>query len=312
LSIVFIVNPRSANGATLRKFDRVREQFVARLKSIDDVDVKLTQHPRHATELARAAVKAGAKAVISVGGDGTNNEVINGFFEENGEPIQTNTAFGVVTSGTGGDFRRTFRWSDDPLEALERIAKFQTKKIDVGRVRYTKPEGGQGTYVFVNSSGFGLSGAVVDIVNKSSKALGAKLSFMIGSLKGLVGYVPQRVKISVDGAPAEEAENLIAAVSNGQYFGGGMQIAPDARPDDGLFDYVAVTGRGVGLMARHGLKLYSGTHTRLPIVTVKKCKQVKAEPVRPDEKVLVELDGEQPGVLPATWEIVPQAVSLLV
>jgi len=309
---VFIVNPRSANGATLRKFDRLREQLRARL---GDVDVRLTERPRHATELTRAAVRANVKAVIAVGGDGTNNEVINGFFEEDGTPIPTTTAFANVTSGTGGDFRRTFGWSDKADHAIDRIARMQTKRIDVGRVRFTKrkEEGpGDGVYAFLNSSGFGLSGETVDVVNKSSKALGAKLSFMAGTVRTLLAYAPQRVRITLDDGETTESENLVVAICNGQYFGGGMQIAPKAEPDDGLFDYVAVVGKGVGLFARHGLSLYSGKHTELPFVTYKKCKRVRAEPVRPDDRVLLELDGEQPGVLPATWEVVPSAVSLIV
>src|SRR6478609_6158314 len=92
---VFVVNPRSANGATLRRFERVRARFAS---ALGDIDVRLTERPRHATELARNAVKEDAKAVVSVGGDGTNNEVINGFFDDSGKPIATETAFGVVTS----------------------------------------------------------------------------------------------------------------------------------------------------------------------------------------------------------------------
>ena len=92
--IVFIVNPRSANGATLRRFERVREQFA---KTLGNIDVKLTERPKHASELSRAAIRAGAKAVIAVGGDGTNNEVINGFFDETGAPTVAAVP-GVVAS----------------------------------------------------------------------------------------------------------------------------------------------------------------------------------------------------------------------
>ena len=139
---VFIVNPRSAAGATLRRFDRVRQQIVDRLTQQNGiVDVKLTERPRHATELARAALKDGAEAIIAVGGDGTNNEVVNGFFDDDGNRIAGKAAFGVMTSGTGGDFRRAFGWSTEPLDDLERLTRLQRRRIDVGRLRCTSAAG---------------------------------------------------------------------------------------------------------------------------------------------------------------------------
>lgn len=309
-TFVFVVNPRSANGATLRRFERVRDKFAAGLGTIE---VKLTERPKHATELARAAVRAGAKAVIAVGGDGTNNEVVNGFFEpDTGHKIASATAFGVVTSGTGGDFRRTFHWGTEPLDDLERLRRFQTRPIDIGRLTVTTAAGGQASHQFVNIASFGMSGEVVDVVNHSSKALGAKLSFMAGSVRTMVGYRPKRVRIVVDDGAPWEGDITVVAVANAQYFGGGMWIAPEAKPDDGVFDCVTVEGGGLGFWIKHGLKLYSGKHIALDGVRVARCKRVRAEPVRADEKVLVEIDGEQPGHLPATFEMVPAAIPLLV
>ena len=305
MTVVFIVNPRSANGQTLRRFDRVRARFASEL---GDIDVKLTEAPRHATELARAAVQGGAKAVISVGGDGTNNEVINGFFDDAGRPTGRDVAFGVVTSGTGGDFRRSFGWTTEPVDDLARLKRFQTKRIDVGRVVFGDGKG----RMFINIASFGMSGEVVDVVNNSSKALGAKLSFMLGSVRTMIGHKPQRVKVTVDDEPAWEDDVTLVAIANGQYFGGGMWIAPGAMPDDGVLECVAVSGGGLGFWLRQGLKVYSGKHIGLPEVRVKRCKQVRAEPLKPGERVLVEIDGEQPGILPASFSIVPAAVPLLV
>ncbi len=304
--IVFIVNPRSANGATLRRFERVRGRFA---QELGDIEVKLTERPRHASELSRAAVDGGARAVISVGGDGTNNEVVNGFFDDEGHGVGDGTcAFGVVTSGTGGDFRRTFSWSTEPLDDLARLKRFQTRKIDVGRVVFA--DGAART--FVNIASFGMSGEVVDVVNHSSKALGAKLSFMLGSVRTMIGHKPQAVRITLDDGESWQDDVTLVAVANGQYFGGGMWIAPEAKVDDGQFDCVAVSGGGLGFWLREGLKVYGGKHIGLPGVRVSRCKKVRAEPLHAGERVLVEIDGEQPGVLPATFEILPGALPLLV
>jgi YegS/Rv2252/BmrU family lipid kinase len=310
---VFVVNPRSAAGATLRRFEGVREQFRTRLaKQGAILDVKLTTHPRHATELARAAVTDGAAAVIAVGGDGTNNEVINGFFNDAGERLVGDTAFGVVTSGTGGDFRRTFGWSADPLDDLERLVRFTRRRIDLGRLRCVGDDGRPVVRHFVNISSFGVSGQIVDVVNHSSKRLGAKLSFLAGSARTMATYQPQRVTVTLDGKASFTDDITVVAVANGQFFGGSMQVAPGAVVDDGAFDAVVVRGGGLGFWVKHGLKLYSGTHTALPEVQITRCQKVEAKAARPGERVVIEIDGEQPGVLPATWDIVPGALDLLV
>lgn len=309
---VFVVNPRSAAGATLRRFEGVREQFRARLASVGaTLDVKLTMEPRHATQLAREAVAAGAAAVVAVGGDGTNNEVVNGFFDGDGARIPSDTAFGVVTSGTGGDFRRTFGWTAEPLDDLERLVRFQRRRIDVGRLRCVDQQGHDVQRFFVNISSCGLSGVVVDVVNKSSKRLGAKLSFLVGSAKTMATYQPQRVRLSLDDGPAIEEDLTLMAAANGQYFGGSMWVAPDAVIDDGRFDVVIVRGGGLGFWMQHGLKLYTGAHRSLPAVKIARCAKVSASPATPGDKVFIDLDGEQPGVLPATWEVVPGALDLL-
>jgi YegS/Rv2252/BmrU family lipid kinase len=289
---VFVVNPRSAAGATLRRFERVRQRFTERLaKQGGVVDVKLTERPRHATELARDAVKSGADVVIAVGGDGTNNEVVNGFFDDDGARIDGKAAFAVVTSGTGGDFRRAFGWTTEPLDDLERLARMSRRRIDVGRLRCVD-EGGQPVLRhFVNISSFGMSGVVVDVVNRSSKKLGAKLSFMLGSLQTMATYQPQPVEIAIDDGPAAVSDVTLCALANGQYFGGGMWVAPGSVPDDGAFDAVIVKGVGLGFWLQHGLKVYTGKHLGLPPVSVSRCKKLVARPVNAGEKVFIDLDG---------------------
>ncbi len=310
---VFIVNPRSAAGATLRRFERVRDRFRERIaRQGGVVDVKLTERPRHATELARAAVREGAEVVVAVGGDGTNNEVINGFFDDDGTRIASSTAFAVVTSGTGGDFRRAFGWSTEPLDDLERLARMQRRRIDVGRLRCVDDTGAPVMRHFVNISSFGMSGVVVDVVNKSSKKLGAKLSFMLGSARTMATYQPQQVQIAIDDAPPTTELTTLVALCNGQYFGGGMWVAPNAVPDDGHFDGVVVKGGGLGFWLKNGLSIYTGKHQHHEDVRIVRCKKLTATPATAGEKVFIDLDGEQPGVLPATWEIVPAAVDLLV
>jgi YegS/Rv2252/BmrU family lipid kinase len=307
---VFIVNPRSAAGATLKRFENVRDRFAA---ALGHIDVRLTQSPGHATTLAREAVLAGADAVVAVGGDGTNNEVINGFFGLDGKRIVSTTAFAVVTSGTGGDFRRTFSWTTEPLDDLVRLVRFEKRRIDLGRIRCSDGRGHDITRHFINISSLGLSGDVVNNINtrSSMKFLGAKAGFMMTSATTLLGYKPKHIRLTINDDKPVIGEMTFVAVCNGQYFGGGMQVGPGADVSDGHFDVVSVQGGGLGFFVRHGMKIYQGTHVSVPGVAVTRATQVRAEPVGSDV-IPVELDGEGPGQLPAQWDIVPAAIDLLV
>jgi YegS/Rv2252/BmrU family lipid kinase len=305
--VIFILNPKSANGVTRKRFERARAYAE---EVIGSIDVRFTERPMHATELAREAVRGKARAVISVGGDGTINEVVNGFFDESYERIDSPTAFGVVTSGTGGDFRRTLGFPVDPRKDLDRIGRFQTRKVDVGRCDYTTPSGGAGTRMFMNIGSMGVSGDIVNAVNTSSKALGAKLSFLRGTLSTLMTAPPNFVRLTFDGETEDETRKVtFIAVSNGQYFGGSMHVAPQAEIDDGSFDVVIAEGEGFGFWVKNAAAIYRGTHTSLPNIHVKRCSEVRAEPTGKD--VLIELDGEQPGRLPATFRVVPATLDLI-
>jgi YegS/Rv2252/BmrU family lipid kinase len=310
---VFVVNPRSAAGATLRRFESHRREIAERLKRQGfDLEVRLTERPRHATELARSAVVAGAAVVVAVGGDGTNNEVVNGFFDVAGQRIASTTALGCITSGTGGDFRRTFGWTTNPQDDLERLLRLNRRRIDLGKLECTGTDGQPVSRYFINISSFGLSGVVADIANRSGKRLGAKLSFMMASAQAMATYQAPRVRLTIDDGPTTTENLALGAMCNGQYFGGGMWVAPDAVPDDGLFDAVFVTGGGPAFWLRHGLSVYAGKHTLVDAVRIGRCQTVRAEPDVAGNRIFIDLDGEQPGMLPATWSIVPATVDLLV
>lgn len=309
---VFIVNPRSAAGTTLRRFEGVRPLFQKQLPSLE---VWHTRAPGHATSLAREAIAAGARSVISVGGDGTNHEVINGFFDEQGARYPGKTAFGVLTSGTGGDFRRSLGWDLDPQGTLRRIVAHSPRLIDVGRVTIEAGPGTSQVRYFLNIGSFGISGEIVDTVNRYTKRLGSQASFLAGTLRHALGYRPVRVQLSLDDAPLAEIEVTAVVVANGQYFGGGMWVAPEARIDDGWLDVVIVRGGGPGMWLRHGLKIYSGRHGDVPGVTVHRVRRVRAllpPRVAAGSDIRMELDGEAAGMLPAAFEVVPRALPLLV
>ncbi|MFN7134316.1 MAG: diacylglycerol/lipid kinase family protein, partial [Myxococcales bacterium] len=245
-----------------------------------------------------------------VGGDGTINEVVNGFFED-GKPVSERAALGVIPRGTGGDFRKSFGWSTDLKEAAARLKGEGTRPLDVGRVSFTTNEGGESARYFANIASLGVSGQVDYEVNHSSKALGGKLSFALGSLKAMLKYNDCRVRMSLDDKPAHEVLVTTLAVANGQYFGGGMWVAPDAKPDDGEFDITLWSGYRLKDFVLKANAMYTGGHVNLPGTTRYRARKVKAEPCD-NQAVLLDIDGEQPGRLPALFEILPGALRLKV
>lgn len=307
LRTLFVVNPRSAGGKTAGIWGGLE---AAARKQVPDSASKWTEGAGHATEIAREALKAGYQMVVSVGGDGTNNEVINGFFDASGKPIRNDAIFATVPRGTGCDFARGMGIPRDPAKAFARLAGTKTMPLDVGRIDLTGVDGKPVVRHFVNIAGFGANGDVVARVNKSGKKLGGFATFLGATVASLATFRNPKVKLSFDDGPEEQAVLNVVFVCNAQYCGGGMKAGPEARIDDGLFDVTVVGDMSKTEALLSGRLLYSGKIYTHPKVRHVRAKKVTARPV--DSPVLVEADGEQPGILPATWQVLPAAFRLKV
>jgi YegS/Rv2252/BmrU family lipid kinase len=301
----FVVNPKSANGATGRRWAELAASIA---RTLSDFGVEFTKGPLDAVHITRGAIKSGYDCIVAVGGDGTINEVTNGFFED-GKVLNPNAALGVLPRGTGGDFRKTFDWDLDSDAAIRRLKTPDTRPFDVGRLDFLGHDGKQQTRYFANICSFGVSGLVDQEVNKTSKALGGTVSFMLGSLKAMTKYKDQRVRLTLDEKPLEEVMVTTLSVANGKYFGGGMKVAPEADVSDGLFDVVIWSGYGLTDFVVRSKSIYSGAHVKWKGTRIVRAKKVVAES---DEKVLIDCDGEQPGTLPCSMTIIPSAIRLKV
>ncbi len=295
-----IVNPESNRGRTRKRWSEIRDG----LKSfIREYKFEFTEKPLHATDIAREAIKDGAELVIGVGGDGTMNEIANGFYEDR-RMINPEATLGVVPSGTGCDLIKSLNIPAGLRGALQVITEAPAVRMDVGKVRFTSNAGGQEERFFLNIADFGLGGEVVREVTE--RRLRRKASSYVRCLvTTMVRYRNKRVHIRIDGRPLPDGEYLIGAVANGRIFGKGMKVAPDARLDDGLFDSVLIRGFRFFEFCRHGWKLMNGSHVTHPKVSVVRGRTVEAW-AETGEEVLLELDGDQLGRLPATFEIVPR------
>ncbi len=301
-----IVNPKSGAGRTGRHFDQIARAVRA---AIGDFECAFTKARGDGSRLAREAVRSGGKLVVAVGGDGTASEVVDGLVL--GTPRDPDALFGFIPRGTGGDLRRTLGLPQDLEGAARALASRSAIVCDLGRVEFVSNEGVPEVRHFVNVAGFGIDGVVTQHVNRGFKLGSGKLSFMLASARALLGWSDQRVRWRADGGPWQEQEITALTVCNGRYFGGGMQVAPDAKIDDGLFDVVVWSGLGIADFVTKRSMLYDGTHVKLPNTRVVRARTVEAEPAG-DERVLLDVDGEQPGRLPARFTMIPGALRVRV
>ncbi|MBK8480251.1 MAG: diacylglycerol kinase family lipid kinase [Proteobacteria bacterium] len=306
LRALVIANPQSAGGALARRWSQVAALLQEQLGAHQ---VRFTRQRGDARTLSRAAIDQGFELIVAVGGDGTISEVVAGLFDDAG-PLRPELLLGLVHFGTGGDFCRSTGTPRQLRRGIRALRGQAYRSIDVGRVTYQAADGRPQARHFANIASFGLAGLVDQLANSSSKALGGRLSFALATARALRRYEPARVALRLDEGPSVALTVQNVAVANGRYFGGGMQIAPAAELDDGLFDVVVVEALSALAMLRHGHRLYRGTHLGLPQVRVQRARRVEALPLVSDPPVLLDVDGEAPGQLPARFEIVPGALRL--
>jgi diacylglycerol kinase (ATP) len=299
-----IVNPESNKGRTRRRWHLIKEALRHHFK---DFRYDFTEKPLQATEMAREAIKSGSELIIGVGGDGTVNEIANGFFED-WRIINPQTTLGIVPSGTGCDLIKSLKIPTGLDDSMKVIAESSSSHIDVGRASFRGPDGRAQERFFLNVADFGLGGEVVREVNR--KRLEHKASSYFRCLyTAFVHFKHKRLQLKLDGRELPEDEYMIGAVANGRVFGKGMKISPEASLEDGLLDVVLIKGMRMLEFLRNSLRVYRGTHLSHPKVSLHRCRRLEAVPVTGQE-VLIELDGEQIGRLPATFEILPRGLQV--
>jgi YegS/Rv2252/BmrU family lipid kinase len=252
-------------------------------------------------------VDAGSRLVVAVGGDGTANEVVDGIAHV-GHP---DVRFGFIPRGTGGDLKRSLGTPGDTHRAASALSSGSERVCDLGRVEFLDRQGRPAARHFANVAGCGIDGCVVEKADSASKLLGGRISFQIAAARALLGWTDQRVRWRADGGSWREEAVTCIAVCNGRFFGGGMMVAPGARIDDGLFDVTLWQGLGIKDFVLRKHKLYDGSHVHLPNTRTLRARVVEVEPAGV-EPVLLDVDGEGPGTLPARFTILPGALRLKV
>lgn len=321
-----IANPEARAGLVRKEWPLIERLLRA---SLPELDFAFTEGPAHATLLAREAIKNGWEMIVAVGGDGTLNEVVNGFFEKtdidrayrvddegwvvakDNTPrlINDQAVLGLIPMGTGGDFRRTIGLMGGLADTIEHLRGRSTRVIDLGQVGFLDTSGRLTNRLFINIAAAGLSGLVDKHVNSTWKGLGGSASFIWGTFRAFVTWKNIEIQVRLDDTTEYQGpmQNLI--VANAEYFGAGMWAAPGAQVDDGQFQVVFMGDLGRRESLQTLPRMYQGSQFISKDIWRKPARRVSARVVG-DIPFLLDIDGEAPGSLPATWTIHPQALRL--
>jgi diacylglycerol kinase (ATP) len=287
--VLFLVNPASANGTTGREWDELHRR--ARELELEG-EVFLSTKPG---DLTRAARDADAEQLVVVGGDGSLNEVVNG---------RRDLPIAMIARGTGMDFVRTHGIPTTLEDAVRVAREGHLQTIDLGRVSFR-----EGARWFANVASVGMSGAVARRANSMSKALGGRLTFYVALVREFLAWRNSEVTVRLEDGISRHGRMHDVIVANGQWHGGGMWLAPEARADDGRFDVVLIGDITRLDFATTSPKLYKGTYLAHP-----KVEHLRSATVAVDSPVAlpIETDGEVAGTTPARFEVVPQALRVRV
>ena len=301
-----IINPESAAGRTRNQWPSIASDLNSHFGPFRPV---FTKRAGQARELAAEAARKGIGLIVACGGDGTISEVANGIILSGKD-----SELGVLPSGTGGDFRRTLGIPTRSRDAAKILRDGRTRRIDVGRVSYVDDLGGQATLYFVGVASFGMSAEVIQRVKDEPSEwlplaapgwMRGRAAFASSMLRTAMKAPTTRIVVQLDDHHEKYLTVTNLCVANARYFGGGMKIAPDAKLDDGRFDVVSVGDLGARKILQNSPRVYFGSHLSLPEVGHALAQKIVVRPVDTGTEVPLEVDGELPGRLPATFHVLP-------
>lgn len=298
---MIILNPNAGSGLAGRLWSKIEPLL---WKELGALVVAVTQRPEEVAEHLDKARAAGLNRVIAIGGDGTNHALINELLRLNREnPSEPPMTFGSLPIGTGRDWARTLGIPLTPVEAVRWIKTARPAPVDVGML--TTP-----TYRhhFLNIASVGISGEIDRRVN--SLKVRRPWTFYASTLAALTRYRPPHMTVRLDGATWYDGPTYLVAIANGQNFGHGMRIAPQARYDDGLFDVVLAEGVPRLRIMRALNSVYSGKHVGRQDVHIARARTVEIESA--DGLLPLDLDGEYRTGQPVRFEVLANALNVLI
>lgn len=273
-----------------------------------DFEIKRTAIHGQAMTLAKESVQQGTDYLIAIGGDGTTNEVINGFLQSD-ENKRKETIVGLIPFGSGNDFSRSVNLKSSVKYIHKLIIENKIKPIDIGEVEFQGFTGGRSKRYFNNVSQIGVGAETVRIVNSSKKRLGASLSYITGTIKAFLTYKHQEIRFQSKDFNFE-GKIVSLCFANGKYIGSGLGIAPHAQVDDGLLSIVVVGDLGIGEFIKYIPSLKKAKKINRPEIQYTTAEECKIEAIN-FQNYPVEMDGEYVGTTPINVKILPAKINFL-
>lgn len=299
-----IVNPTASNGRAGRSREAIAELLTRAGYTYKMVD---TTHSGHATKLAIEGIQQGFSKIMAVGGDGVNNEVINGIFKQTYRP-PSDITYTLIPMGTGNDWARTYNLPTDFRRLIPKLKTAQRVRQDIGLATFQNADGETDTRYFVNVAGLAYDGYLCKKMS-ITKTFTHPLGFLWFTLKELFNYTLRPARIRFD---HQVVENRFYTINIGicPYSGGGMQLVPHAIPDDGLLALTIAGPMSKLSVLLNTWRFYTGKVAGAKLVDCFQTKEVIVETVD-NEPTDIEVDGEYIGTTPARFTIVEKGLMVL-
>lgn len=306
--VAAVINPHSAGDRTARQWPEISRALG---KCLGAVQPCFTKRKGDGIGITRGLLGEGYDLIIAAGGDGTVNEVVNGFLE-NDRPVRPDSCLGILPLGTGSDFRRTLGTYTEIRPAIETLASGSPLLMDVGKVSFTSHEGLPSSRYFVNVASFGLGGEAARRSQNAARRLGARVGFLWATFGTMISYRGKRVRLILDGSPLPSGflvSNI--ALGNGEFHGGGLHPCPKAILNDGWLEVTVIEYLNLFELARDIHILYSEDVAAYhhPKVHLFRAKRIEAEANEPTH---LEVDGEPLGKLPLEATVLPTCLQVMV
>ncbi len=301
---LILLNPAAAGGKASREWPKIEKSLNENQFSYT---VYKTERKGHAIELVQKGIQEGYRKIIAIGGDGTNNEVVNGIFGQE-EVSPGGILYTLIPIGTGNDWRRTYNIPSDYKKWIPLIKNLKTKKQDIGLVHYHDEEGNKHKRYFVNVAGMAYDGYIGKLT--SHKKTVSKFIYLYLVITQLFNYKNRKAAVIFNN---EEVEAPFYSVNLGicKYSGGGMQLVPHAIPDDGLMALTYDTGLSKFQIVTMTPRLFTGTITKHKKIFAHQVTHARVE-AREDRPTYLEVDGEFLGQTPCEFYILNRVLNVIV
>lgn len=300
----FVINPVSGKGSGLKTWKRLKPKLA---EAGIAYSFHISDYHKHAIKLVKQAYNKGFRNFIGLGGDGTLNEMLNGVFQEADTNNASDCLLGLLPIGTGNDWVRS---QDEPLRLTTVVQKLQHPTITPFDVGLVELDGGKIKQYYLNVAGAGLDGQVVDeIARKAAKGNVGKLAYFSGLIKALFTYNAPQCRVVADQKILFTGKPFVITASKGRYFGGGMQISPEAKCNSGTLDITLVEKVPKRDVFVQLPKLFTGKIYQVPFVQKAKANSIE---ITAEQALAIQADGEFTGTSKQVrFSVLPEAISIL-